>query len=140
MTNTRTRNPVIWLRYWAWCIQFWVSHPKRDMAYPLWLRKFLLCRVFPDRRRHGLSWRMIRWWESQNPNFVPQYLPLPWWVGEHALGPFYGLPSRLTRPLRRFAGASHRCEFTGRNVGALYTGRVDPFMDRLFDQFIQNIS
>ena len=83
---------------------------------------------------------MIAWWKSQNPSFEPSYFPLPWWVGEHALGPFHRLPERLTRPLYRWSGASHRCEFTDKERGALYTGIVDPFMDRLFEQFIQNIS
>jgi hypothetical protein len=133
----KTYNPIIWLKYLAWCIQFWASG--HAMAYPGWLRKWLLFTVFPDKRRHGTTWRMIHWWRSQNDSFFPLYYPLPWWVGPHALGPFYNLPFKLTHPLRRFAGASHRCEFTDKGHGALYTGTVDPFMDRLFEQFIKNI-
>ena len=36
-------------------------------------------------------------------------------------------------------GMSHRCEFTDREDGALYTGKVDAFMDRAIRDFIKTI-
>lgn len=34
-------------------------------------------------------------------------------------------------------GLTHRSEFTDRKEGALYTGTIDPFMERAFEQFVE---
>ena len=136
MKKKRTKNPVIWFGYLCWNIQFWMlTHVP---YYPMWLRRIILTRTAKE--RHGLSWRMIRFWESNNPDYEPHYKPLPWFIGPYAIGPFKRPWMRIARFFRRFTGGrSHRCEFTDREKGALYGGKEGPFMDRLFEQFIQNI-
>jgi hypothetical protein len=136
MQKKRIKNPIVWFQYLCWNIQFWMSG--QSMAYPIWLRKLLL-RRYPA-ERHGASWRMIKIYKAANPNYVPKYRPLPWYVGECALGPFYHPWRRLGTIVRKFTGGrSHRCEFTDKELGALYGGKEGGFMNELFEQFIQNI-
>jgi hypothetical protein len=133
----KTKDPRIWFSYLCWNIQIWMK--THIPYYPMWLRKIILTRT--DSKRHGLSWRMIDWWKSQNPNYVPQRKPLPWYIGECALGPFAKPWKRIARFFNHWTGGlSHRCEFTDPENGALYTGVKDPFMNRLFERFITNIS
>lgn len=137
MKCSQTKNLVIWLRYWVWCFQFWLSG--YHWCYPMWLRQFFLEHVVPDRRRHCLSRRYVKSWEETFGKSHP-LKPMPWWIGPHAIGPFCLLRDKVLRFFRRVAKLSHRCEFTDPERGALYTGRIDPFMNRLFERFIQNIS
>ena len=85
MCTKRTKNPIIWLQYLCWNVQFWMS--KQSMAYPIRLRRWFMGRYSLERL--GTTQRQIDSWKSMNPNFVPKYKPTPWFVREHALGPFY---------------------------------------------------
>ena len=71
----------------------------------------------------------------------PELQPLPWYVGEVAMGPFYPLWKQMRAIVRKGRGGrSHRCEFTDKERGALYGGKDGGFMNEYFEQFIQNIS
>ncbi len=132
-----TKNLRIHLEYLCWRIQFWMSGHKP--YYPLWLRMFLLSR-FPE-TRHFMDWITYNNWLRTGWQPKPEYRPLPWFVGEAAIGPLVKPWSRVGHFFRAHTGGrSHRCEFTDRRRGALYGGQDGAFMNKLFDQFIENIS
>jgi hypothetical protein len=132
----KTKNPVIWFQYGCWQVQFWMMFHKP--YYPLWFRMWLLDR-YPEERR-SLTWRTIEMWKRANPKWQPTHLPLPWYIGDHAFGPFLGPWNRLQNLVRKGTGGrSHRCEFTDPESGALYGRNKGAFMDDYFDQLIANI-
>jgi hypothetical protein len=104
--------------------------------------RILLWRLFPDRRRHHVSWHQYRFWLEQpynDPATLPK--PLPWPICPAFAGPFVAPWDRLTHLIARGAGGrSHRCEFTDRRRGALWGHHEGAFMDRLFDAFVEEIS
>lgn len=91
--------------------------------------------------RYNLTWQMREWWQKglgYDVSNIPK--PLPWPLGEAALGPFLPPWNRAERFFRSHTGGrSHRCEFTDPKIGALYGGQEGPFMDQLFEQFLRNI-
>jgi hypothetical protein len=122
-TGIRFRDPRlirdyrIWLQYLCWCIQSWMSSHKPIL--PMFLRVWAY--------RLGADVSEIA-------------KPLPWPLGEAAMGPFLAPWNRVERFFRdRTGGRSHRCEFTDREAGALYGGQQGPFMNKLFEQLLENI-
>ena len=66
--------------------------------------------------------------------------PIPWPIGEAALGPFVRPWWRVADFIRRGTGGrSHRCEFTDPQRGALYGHQHGAFMDAYFDALLDNI-
>jgi hypothetical protein len=137
MKNGYTLNPIPWLQYAAWTIQWWMQTHRP--IYPLWFRVWALKHY--GNERSGLTWDDIRRWETVRPDYKHPHKPVPWYIGAHGLGPLYAPWLRIARFVRRFTGGrSHRCEFTDREMGALYGHQHGAFMDRLFEVFIDRIS
>lgn len=131
-----TRDYRIWLQYLCWCIQSWMSSHKP--YFPLFIRVWAF-RRWPD--RINVHWRMYNWYVDHlgaDPKTLDK--PLPWPLCESAFGPFLAPWNRIERFFRSHTGGrSHRCEFTDREMGALYGGQRGAFMDELFDEFIGRI-
>jgi hypothetical protein len=140
LTGARlTRNPVPWLQYAAWCAHWWMwqHQPRYPRHIQAWARRRY------GERRMWVTRADRRTWGRYNPTYIPTKAdaPLPWWIGRGAMGPFLPLWEQAQRLLRRCTGGrSHRCEFTGKGCGALWGYHEGPFMERLFDQFLGNIS
>lgn len=132
-----TRDWRIWAQYLCWCIGQWMTFHQPYL--PMWIRCRLL-RWFPQ-QRWAMQWRMWEFWVSQGYDLTNVPKPLPWPICPHGEGPFVSPWNRVAGWFRRRTGGrSHRCEFTDPQHGALYGANDGPFMDRLFDQFIENIS
>lgn len=131
-----TRDLRIWAQYLCWCISSWMSFHKPIL--PMFIRVWAM-RRWPERM--GMTWRMRAWWRDglrSDVSKIPK--PLPWPLCEAAMGPFLTPWDRVTRFFRSFTGGrSHRCEFTDPQQGALYGGQDGPFMDELFEVFIERI-
>lgn len=110
-----TKNPVIWLRFIAWKMQFWWSH--RD---PI---KYFFIRV----RKDG-SWNIPEKWSHED--YARHY---NWYMKVKRVGwrLFFG-------HLRRFAGYAHKCEFTDPKHGLLYGGQ-GAGIDDAFDRFVDSL-
>lgn len=134
-----TRKPKIWLEYLCWCITAWMD--EHNPYLPKWMRRWLYQHLEP-RRLHVSQWQ-YQFWCEQNPGADRSSWPkpLPWPICPGAQGPFVG-PWKSARAwlAQHRGGRSHRCEFTDRENGALYGGTEGGFMNKLFDQFIENIS
>lgn len=133
-----TRDWRIWLQYLCWCIKHWMMFHKPYL--PMFVRGWAY-RHYGNERFHQ-SWRMREWWRDGLGADVSKIAkPLPWPLCETAEGPFVRPWSRVERFFSNHTGGrSHRCEFTDREMGALYGGQQGAFMDRFFEQFIGNIS
>lgn len=140
MKRRKTLHPLVWLRYFCYRIHNWMS--KHKPYYPLRVRVWAYRRY--GQGRMDADWNIIRFWQQNNPGFclTPDRMPLPWWLGVSALGPFVGPWSRVANWFGRHTGGrSHGCEFKDPEYGALYVGpTARPFMNDLFEQFVANIS
>lgn len=90
-----------------------------------------------------MTWENVKQWQYVDPNWTlkNEWRPLPWYFGVSALGPFFKTWNRLERFIARGrGGCSHRCEFTDKQHGALYGGTDGPYMNAMFEQFIENIT
>ena len=111
-----TRSPQIWWMYLCWCIQFQLVH--NAPRYPESIRKWAFKHYGTDRFQYSTN--SIRNRRIVFPDYQPKAKPLPWYIGEHALGPFYKISRRVGRWFRNQTGEySHRCEFTDRGSGLL---------------------
>jgi hypothetical protein len=137
MKRRKTRNPLIWFQYGCWRVCTWMMFHRP--YYPLRLRIWLSYR-YPE-ERWSLTWAMIDQWRRVRPDYTPRHLPLPWYIGANAIGPFVGPWDRVQRIFRKGTGGrTHRCEFTDPQRGALYGHNEGPFMNAYFDKLIENIS
>lgn len=128
---------IVRFQYACWCIQFWMSC--HVPYFPTWLRLVL----FPHypRERHALTKSQIAAWQHVRPGYVHLFAPLPWYLGQNFQGPLVDPWRRVQRFFRSMTGGrSHRCEFTDPEQGALYGHNEGPFMNRLFETFLANIS
>lgn len=137
----RTRDPRVWAQYGCWWVHFWMGGhqpilptPLRNWAYDRW-----------GGRRWSITAQAVRDWQrfgGMTPEQAqrPENRPLPWPFGPYALGPFVGTWRRVMHWFgRRTGGRSHRCEFTDRERGALWGHTEGPFMDRIFERFLENL-
>jgi len=134
-----TRKPRIWWAYICWCIQYQMDTHKP--YYPGFIRSWALKRY--GSKRYHMQWRMVHFWQANLKDFqlTDDLRPLPWWLGEAALGVFVKPWDWLARQFRKQTlGLSHRCEFTDKLHGALYTDHADDFMQQAFERFIERIS
>lgn len=131
-----TKDWRIWLQYICWCIQAWMSN--HNPILPGFIRIWALKR-WPE--RYHLTWRMSEWWrDGLGADMTDIAKPLPWPLGEAAMGPFIKPWEKTKRFFRGHTGGrSHRCEFTDPKIGALYGGQEGPFMNELFDEFVRKI-
>jgi hypothetical protein len=133
-----TRSLRVWFEYLCWCIQSWMDTHKPYL--PVKMRAWLLAKFPPERWHSGRTY-YYRLRNGAKASEISKFKPLPWPICPSAFGPFVGPWSRVERWFRnRTGGRSHRCEFTDKTDGALYGGTEGGFMDKLFDQFIENIS
>lgn len=133
-----TKDLRVWWQYFCWCVHAWMMSHRP--YYPQFIRVWAL-RHYGSQRYH-MSWRMVEQWRRVDPNYVlkKEWRPLPWWLGESALGAFLKPWDRAERWFRQRTGErSHRCEFTDAKEGALYGGQRGAFMDEYFEQLIRNI-
>lgn len=110
-----TKNPVIWLRFIAWKMQFWWGHRDPIQYFFIRLRKDGTCNI-PQK------------WSSED--YDRHYR---WYVKVKKLGNIL-----LFRRLRRFAGYAHKCEFTDPKHGLLHGGQ-GAGMDAAFDRFVDSL-
>jgi len=110
-----TMNPIIWLRFFAWKIQFWWSY--RDPF-----------KLFFIREQADGTWRIPKIWGEKY-----YQLRLDWYYTVKNAGSWL-----IFSHLRRFAGYAHKCEFTDRKEGLLYCGQ-GAGMDDLFDSFVESL-
>lgn len=117
----RTRNPLIWLQYLCWNIQWWMECHKPYMP-SWWKKRVILHYAYTD--KHG----------QRRVAMTPR-------VNALLRGPFVPPWNWIARQIRRGTGGrSHRCEFTDKRHGALYGHHEGAFMNRYFEAFIVNIS
>lgn len=135
---TLTRKPRIWWAYLCWCVQFLMDTHKP--YYPGFVRRWAL-QHYGSRRFH-MQWRMVHYWQAHlSYELKEEDRPLPWWLGEAALGGLVVPWNWIARQFRKQTlGLSHRCEFTDPIHGALYTDHADDFMEQAFEQFVERIS
>lgn len=100
-------------------------NPRIWWAYLCWCLSFQMSRIGWWEPLWLCRWRIKRGDRMGRRHIKP--LQRPW----NAL---------LNRITRQQMGLSHRCEFTDREQGALYTGKMDPYMERMFQRFIDRIS
>jgi hypothetical protein len=140
--SRRTRSPRVWMEYWCWKTQFWMSGHKPYL--PMVLRNWAYSRW--GGRRWSVTPDLVAGWRrwgglTDEDARKPENQPLPWPFGPYALGPFVGPWDRVSRFFRQHTGGrSHRCEFTDKEHGALYGHKEGPFMDAYFDRLLENIS
>lgn len=132
------KSPRVWWKYLNWCIYTYLQ--RYSFVYPMFIRKWAYRRY--GERRYWLSNRTYAYWRETNPDWIPskESTPLPWYIGEAGMGPVRLVWKRFLRIFSNQKGEySHRCEFTDREKGALYGGKEGAFMNRLFEQFLENI-
>lgn len=111
-----TKNPIIWLRFFAWKIQFRWEHRDYAIRY-----------LFIRERKDG-TWNIPTKWSSEDYDRHYQ-----WYMKIKKIG-----WRILFGHLRRFAGYSHKCEFTDRKNGLLHGGQ-GAGMDDAFDRFVDSL-
>lgn len=132
----RTRDPRVWAQYACWCVQFWMR--RHVPSLPGFVRRWALRHFGND--RFNVTPQMFAWWSRRGmvTNETPR--PIPWPIGEAALGPFVRPWGRVADFIRRGTGGrSHRCEFTDPKRGALYGHKDGAFVDAYFDALVANI-
>jgi len=134
----RTKNPKIWFQYLCWKIVNWMDTHKP--YYPLRVRIFIL-RHYPETRFHMTKSTWERWAENSDFDKTNKdFWPLPWFIGESALGPFIKPWNKLASFVRRFRGNhAHRCDFTDPKNGLLYGGDGET-MNNLWHEFMRRIN
>jgi hypothetical protein len=115
----KTLNLQTWMQYLCWKIQFWMMthRPRYPRAFQNWAFRRYGYQV-------GSSWKV----------------DFPWWLPHPTEGPFLATWERIRMWFRqRTGGRSQRCEFTDKEMGALYGHAQGPFMDSFFEEFLHRI-